>query len=201
MQPLFINVTGKNVVIAGGGAIAARKAKVLSEEHANITFVAPEFCTQILELAREHQYTLVERDAVPNDFRNAFLVIIATNSRDINKSLVTSLHTNQLVCVVDDHEKGNVVFPASVKRGHLQLAITTNGASPKLTKKLKSAFENQFDESWVQYTDFLFLCRTIIKKLEISDAEKNQRLARLLDERYHTNIEAQKQELEELSKL
>jgi precorrin-2 dehydrogenase / sirohydrochlorin ferrochelatase len=201
MQPLFISFSGKKVVIAGGGRIAARKAAALSEEHANITFVAPDFRKEVLELAREKGYSLVKRKAISSDFNDAFLVILATNSPEVNKSLADTLSPNQLVSVVNEQTEGNITFPATIKRGQLQLAITTNGASPKLTKKLKSELEEQFDETWTQYTEFLFLSRSILKKIPISEEEKKQRLVKLLDERFRLDIEAQRQELEELSTL
>lgn len=201
MQPLFINFSGKKVVIAGGGRIAARKAATLLEEQANITFVAPEFRKEVLELAKEKGYSLVKRKAVASDFVDAFLAVLATNSPVVNKSLADSLSRNQLVSVVNEQTEGNVTFPATIKRGQLQLAITTNGASPKLTKKLKSGLEEQFDNTWAQYTEFLFLSRSILKKLPISEDEKNQRLVKLLDDRFRLDIDAQRKELEELSTL
>ncbi|MDV2687713.1 NAD(P)-dependent oxidoreductase, partial [Alkalihalophilus lindianensis] len=76
------------------------------------------------------------------DFNNAFLVILATNNRKQNKTWAKQLSPHRLVCVVDEAGEGNVIFPAAVQRGQLQIAITTNGASPKLARSLKHDLES-----------------------------------------------------------
>lgn len=201
MQPLIINLTGKKVVIAGGGRIAARKAKTLAEQKAEITFIAPHFCEEVLELSREKDYTFIPRKALPNDFENAFLTILATNDRNANKDLVNVLSPNQLVCVVDESEEGNVTFPATIQRGYIQVAVTTNGSSPKLTRKLKKELENQFDHSWEGYSEFLLQCRRKLKKLNISLEERNKFLEEILDERYRMDESAQDEILKHLHKM
>ncbi|WP_174727930.1 NAD(P)-dependent oxidoreductase [Mesobacillus harenae] len=201
MQPLIINLAGKRVVIAGGGRIAARKAKVLEAEQAKITFVAPEFSEEVLKLTREKGYILIKRYAEPADFTSAMLVILATNDRAANGTLAQALPDNQLVCVVDESGEGNVTFPATVRRGHLQIAITSNASSPKLTRKLKLELERQFDESWDSYTLFLSRCRDRIKKLEIPFDKKNELIGSLLDEKYRLDAEAQLEKWRELDQL
>ncbi|GLB60042.1 NAD(P)-dependent oxidoreductase [Cytobacillus sp. NCCP-133] len=184
MQPLVIDLTGKKIVIAGGGKIAFRKANVLSSEGADITFIAPDFSKDVIGLANQKNYSLLHKEAQPSDFKDAFLSIMATNNREINSMLVQSLAPSQLVCVVDESGEGNVAFPATIRRGHLQIAVTSNGSSPKLTRMLKKELEEQFNDSWIEYTAFLSACREQIKKLPISYDEKNQLLAELLDDNY-----------------
>ncbi|PLR94872.1 precorrin-2 dehydrogenase/sirohydrochlorin ferrochelatase family protein [Bacillus sp. T33-2] len=201
MQPLVIDFAGKKVVIAGGGRIAARKAKVLEAEQAEITFIAPDFSEEVLELSRKKGYALIERKVQPSDFDGAILVILATNDRNVNGTIAKMLPPNQLVCVVDESGDGNVTFPATVRRGHLQIAVTSNGSSPKLTRKLKKDLEEQFDDSWETYTAFLAQCRETIKKLSISSGEKNELLWELLDERFRTDFQAQSDKLAQLQHL
>ena len=184
MQPLLIDLSGKKVIIAGGGRIATRKAKVLSAEKALITFIAPEISEEARSLAKEYNYELIEREALPNDFSGAMLVILATNSRTVNASLVNILPPNQLVCVVDESGEGNVTFPATVRRGHLQIAVTSNGSSPKLTRKLKRELEEQFDESWIGYTAWLYEMRKKVKQLDLPFEEKQQILWDILADEY-----------------
>ncbi|KAF0817816.1 MULTISPECIES: precorrin-2 dehydrogenase/sirohydrochlorin ferrochelatase family protein [unclassified Cytobacillus] len=184
MQPLFIDLTGKKVVIAGGGRIAFRKARTLEGERAHITFVSLDFSDDLIHFAQEKGYDLIQREAQPADFKDAFLSILATNDREANHALAQSLDSGQLVCVVDEADEGNVVFPAAVRRGPLQIAITSNGASPKLTRMLKKQLDEQFDESWTAYSEFLGKCRDQIKKLSIPPSEKNGLLAELLDDRF-----------------
>lgn len=184
MQPLIIDLSQKKIIIVGGGKIAARKAKVMREEGAIITFIAPEFSEEVHELSKQMDYTLIKRAPRPEDFSEVILVILATNNRTVNHNLVKSLPVNQLVCVVDESGEGNVTFPATVRRGHLQIAVTSNGASPKLTRKLKKELEMQFDESWVEYTAWLSVMREKVKRMDISFQEKQNILLEVLEEKY-----------------
>ncbi|MBL4952325.1 potassium transporter Trk [Neobacillus sp. YIM B02564] len=186
MLPLFINLTKKKIVIAGGGKIAARKARNLEAEEPEITFIAPDFCNDVLILSEEKGYTLIHREAKPTDFSDAFFVILATNDPKINRILSKQLSPNQLVCVVDPAEEGNVIFPSTLRRGQLQIAVTTNGASPKLTRKIKLDLEQQFDRSWETYIRFLSQCRSKLKKMAIPFEQKNELLEEVLNDRYRT---------------
>lgn len=201
MQPLIIDLKGKKVVIAGGGRIAARKAKVLDAEQADITFIAPEFAEEVSELAALRGYRLVKRGAVAGDFAEAFLTILATNNREVNASLVRDLHESQLVCVVDESGEGNVTFPATVRRGNLQIAVTSNGSSPKLTRKLKRELEEQFDFTWISYTEFLAEYREMVKRLPLTFEEKGELLWEILEDRYRLDEEARGEKLGELLRL
>lgn len=156
----------------------------MREEGAIITFIAPEFSEEVRELSKQMDYTLIKRAARPEDFSEVILVILTTNNRTVNHNLVKSLPVNQLVCVVDESGEGNVTFPATVRRGHLQIAVTSNGASPKLTRKLKKELEMQFDESWVEYTAWLSVMREKVKRMDISFQEKQNILLKVLEEKY-----------------
>lgn len=201
MQPLFIDLTNKRIVIAGGGRIAFRKAKTLDGENAHITFVAPDFSDELLHLAHQRGYELIQREASPDDFKNAFLSILATNEREANHALAKSLDSGQLVCVVDEAGEGNVIFPAAVRRGPLQIAVTSNGASPKLTRMLKKQLDEQYDESWTGYSEFLGKCRDYIKQISIPPSEKNELLAELLDDRYRLSEDERERKWTHLQSL
>lgn len=187
MQPLIINLTGKKIVIVGGDKIAAKKAKLLQDEQAYITIVAEEFGDEIMDLANQNEFILLKRKAVPSDFEGAILVILATNDREVNQQLAHSLSSNQLVCVVDNSNAGNVTFPATVRRGHLQIAVTSNGASPKLTQQIKQELEQKFDESWIEYTAFLSVFRKEVLKSHLTINEKQELLQDILEEKYRND--------------
>ncbi|MBD7936397.1 potassium transporter Trk [Cytobacillus sp. Sa5YUA1] len=198
MQPLVIDLSNQAVVIAGGGKIAARKAKVLLEQRANITFIAPTFSDEVLELAQHNQFQCIKREVELADFEDVFLCILATNNRAINKHFGEILTQKKLVCVVDELTDGNTLFPATVTRGHLQVAVTSNGSSPKLTRALKQQLSKQFDESWTEYTTFLAEYRQLVKKLPISESEKNDYLQEVLTDECRLNKEQQRESLEAL---
>ncbi|MGN1386241.1 MAG: bifunctional precorrin-2 dehydrogenase/sirohydrochlorin ferrochelatase [Bacillus sp. (in: firmicutes)] len=201
MQPLIIDLKGRSVVIAGGGRIAARKARVLGGQQAAITFIAPQFSDEVLTLAEEHGYRLIERKAEAADFAEALLVVLATNDSEANRALREVLPAHQLVCVVDEANSGNVLFPATVRRGNLQIAVTSSGASPKLTRKLKKELEQQFDASWIAYSSFLGNARELVLRSDLTFEQKQEILLEILDDRYRFNELLCDEKLLKLEKL
>lgn len=201
MQPLMVQLTGKKVIIAGGGKTAARKAAALSAEKPEITFIAPEFCDEVRSLAETHGYRLVRRKATPEDVREAMLVVLATNDTRANCELARFVPPDRLICDADQAENGNVFFPAVIRRGRLKVAVSTTGASPKLARRLKKVLEDVFDETWTAYTEFLCECRFIIKNLPLSKEEKVDMLVRLLDDVYRLEQRKREAELARLKEL
>lgn len=92
--------------------------------------------------------TYKEGDAAEYD-----LVIAATNHERVND--LVQRDASKLVCRVDDVEKGNILLPATIRRGALVLTVSTSSASPILVKKIKKDLEQQFDEAYESYVDFL----------------------------------------------
>lgn len=156
MFPLFVRMTGKKVVIAGGGQIAYRRLLPLLHGGAHITVISPEVIDEIVHLAQQQQITWHAREIEPNDYADAFLIIAATNDPNVNEQIATYAAPNQLVNVASHHLLGNVHVPAFFSRGKLQIAITTGGASPTLAKQIKKQLEQIFDESIAEYIDELY---------------------------------------------
>jgi precorrin-2 dehydrogenase/sirohydrochlorin ferrochelatase len=81
------------------------------------------------------------------------LVIAATSSSDLNSQVFNEAQARDVLCnAVDDPENCNFYYPAVVRRGDLQIAISTNGRSPALAQRLRQELEEQFGpeyESWV----------------------------------------------------
>lgn len=153
MFPLFIRMTGKKVVIAGGGRIAYRRLLPLLDEGAYITVISPQAIDAIVHLAEQKQITWHARPIEPTDYIDAFLIIAATNDSSVNEQIAAHASPNQLVNVVSNHLLGNVHVPTFFSRGKLQIAVTTGGASPTLAKQIKKQLEQQFDESFAKYVD------------------------------------------------
>ncbi|MFS0781180.1 bifunctional precorrin-2 dehydrogenase/sirohydrochlorin ferrochelatase [Bacillus sp. 1P06AnD] len=201
MQPLVIDLKGKKVTIAGGGTIALRKAMVLGDENPILTFIAPAFSDGVLEYARNNKCLLIEREAEGEDFADCFLAIIATNDRQANSLLSNVIPHNILCCVVDEHNEGNALFPATVKRGHLQIAVSSSGASPKLTRKLKKELESHYDESWIEYSIFLADVRNAMKEKDILFQQKQEILEMILDDSFRLDSRNRKRILESLDSI
>ncbi|OIK08706.1 NAD(P)-dependent oxidoreductase [Bacillus sp. MUM 13] len=184
MFPVMINVSGKECVIIGGGEIAYRKVLPLVSEGAIVTVISPGLCDDMKELLSRGKIKVLHKEAVKEDYYHAFLLVAATNSKILNEEILSNAQENQLVSSVSDHELGNFHIPASIHRGRLTIGISTSGASPHLAKKIKKDLLDRFDESYIEYTDFLWKARKKINQSELGHKEKSELLLRITDEEY-----------------
>ena len=199
MYPIHINLSGRTVVVAGGGLVAHRKINDLLNEEAIITVISPAAVKEIQELHAERKLTWTEREVERADLEEAFLIIAATNSKEINSWIAEQTSSKQLVNVVDQPDLGNFIVPSVVKRGKLILSVSTSGASPSLSKSIKKELQQKYSEDYETYLDFLFQCRSIIKK---KYPEKNRKdlLTKLTDRSFLYNEEKQRAYKQELLK-
>lgn len=151
----------------GGGAVATRKVMTLLECNARVTVVTPRASEQLLELAEKKSLTLKKRHYQTSDLAGTFLVIGATNDKDVNWRIHSDAeHLGKLCNIADHPEACNFILPSVVSRGDLLITVSTSGKSPAFAKKLRQDLENEFGE---EYAEFLRLMGAIRKKLLLRD--------------------------------
>lgn len=198
--PIMIDLEGKNVVVVGGGRIAKRKLDGLLASGAVLTVISPEVTPEINRWSAENKLSWKPKNFEQRDAELAFMLIIATDDPTVNATVRKAAPPNCLVNASAEAETGNVHFPAHFKRGKLSIAVSTNGASPMLAKKIKQEFQSQFDESYEQYLEFLFEARQLIKQTRLSKNKKEEYLRGFLDPSL-LQAKAQKEKLRELQLL
>ncbi|MCY7909935.1 precorrin-2 dehydrogenase [Bacillus inaquosorum] len=159
MLPLHISLEKKKVVIAGGGTIALRRLKTVLSEGADITLVSPDVEPEIKQMADNRRIRWISRTIEKEDCLDAFLIIAATDNAAVNKEIAQTALPFQLVNCVSDAELGNVYMPKIVKRGHVTVSVSTNGASPKHTKELSEKVDELIDGDFVAEVDRLYHVR------------------------------------------
>ncbi|MDE3841198.1 potassium transporter Trk [Bacillus methanolicus] len=184
MYPIMLDMNNKLCVVIGGGKIAYRKVVPLLKAGANIHIVSPEICDEINKLWTEKKVKVFLKEVEKADYEHAFMIIAATNSKEINEHIYKNTTENQLVNIVSDQEIGNFHIPASAVRGRLVISVSTGGASPTLAKKIRNDLLDQFDESYEGYLDFLWESRKKIKNSSIPQTMKSNLLNELGDEKY-----------------
>lgn len=158
--PLMIDLSDRPCVVIGGGKVAERKINSLVEANAKITVVSPKVTERIVELSNCGIVQLVKREYQHGDLSGNFLVIIATNNSSTNKKIYSDVEQYiQLVNIVDEPKLCTFIVPSSIKRGHLQIAISTNGASPGLSRRIKHNLGKIYGCEYEQYTEFLATMR------------------------------------------
>ncbi|QCR33305.1 hypothetical protein C1N55_14420 [Lysinibacillus sp. SGAir0095] len=184
MYPVMLNLKNKRVLIVGGGEIATKKTKLLLGQNARIVIVSPSLTNTLHTYFLQGEIQWLERDFEITDTKDAFLVIAATNNREVNAAVRKNCSENQLVNIVDSPDDSNFYNMAYLERGKLKIAISTEGASPLLAKQIKNDLNEFFDESYEEYLKFLLTAREKIKLLVSDEERKHQLLQELLEEKF-----------------
>lgn len=182
-----LELSGRKVVVIGGGKVAERKVDGLLEAEAAVTVVSPNLTAALLKLAEEGIITWGAREFSPEDLDGAFLIFAATNDRETNLAVKKSAADHQLVTIVDDPAQSDFKVPATVKRGKLSIAISTSGASPILAKKIRSQVAHTYDDRYADYLDFLGSCRKEILACVVDSEQKRQLLTMIAEDDFLEN--------------
>ncbi len=144
--PIFVKLDQIETLLVGGGKVALEKfqALITNEERLNLTVVAREIVPEFeLLLANYPHIRLHIRSFETADIENKQLVIAATNNMDLNDELreLTSLH-NILFNAADKPDLCDFYLGSIVTKGNLKVAISTNGKSPTIAKRVKELFND-----------------------------------------------------------
>ncbi|PTX63238.1 precorrin-2 dehydrogenase/sirohydrochlorin ferrochelatase [Melghirimyces profundicolus] len=180
--PIMLNLHGRPAVVIGAGKVAARRSRWLLEAGARVTVVAPEAGGEIRTLAGEGKLHWRKKAFEPADLHDAWVVVAATDSAEVNRKVAEAAGSRQLVNVVDRPSLGNFHVPVRLNRGRLTLSVSTGGASPFLARMIRDELAEQYDESWREKLDRLYREREKIRTSGLSEEEKRRRLRRLAEE-------------------
>ncbi len=179
--PISLNLTNQKCVVIGGGAVAERKVLTLLDFGAAVTVAAPELTPRLGDLAAAG---LVEHAAVPyapEILRGAFLVIAATDDRDVNKAISSEAQRRGiLVNVADDPELCTFFMPAVVRRGDFIVSVSTSGRSPALAKQVREELESRFGPEYGELADLLGELREEVKAKYPDECDRRQAFSRIL---------------------
>lgn len=140
-HPVFLRLEGRRCVVIGGDAEAAAKAAACRAAGAEVTVIARELGKELAALIGPGVRHLA-RGYRNGDLRGAFLVYASTRDAGLARRLASEGERERvLVNVVDMPEASSVIAPAVVRRGQLQIAIGTGGASPGLAARLRQELE------------------------------------------------------------
>lgn len=150
--PMFFHLSGKKIVVAGAGTIAARRVKALLGFGADIYVIAPQISKEIRVLSEDTKNSihLFERDYETSDCSNAFWVIAATNNRELNCRIgIDAKQMGSLVTVSDAKEESTVYFPGITKEGNVVVGVTASGKDHSLAKKITEKCRENLNK-WIQ---------------------------------------------------
>ena len=149
LYPIFLKVHQLNVLIIGGGNVALEKLTFLlkSSPNANVKMVATYFKKEVEELATIYSLELVLKPYQASFIDDKHIVIAATNSHEVNLQVYNDCKEKHLlVNVADTPNLCDFYLGGIVTKGDIKIAISTNGKSPTLAKRLRQFFEEVIPE-------------------------------------------------------
>lgn len=150
--PMFVKLVRRRVLVVGAGAVGESKIGSLRETGARIHVIALQASERVRGWAEAGEIRLEERRFRPVDLKGAFLVIAATSSHRLNELIFREAQRRRIPCnVVDVPELCDFFYPAVVRRGDLQVAISTAGQSPLLAQRIRQDLEQQFDPGYAAW--------------------------------------------------
>jgi len=178
--PMFVKLEDRECLVVGAGRIAQSKIPALLEAGAKVRVVAPEANTTVAEWARSGRITWEQRSFQGADLDGIFLVIAATSLRDLNATIFHEARQRNILCnAVDDPAHCDFYYPAVVRRGALQLAISTAGLSPALAQRIRRELEEQFGAEYAAWLQELGEAREELFAQDIDPERRRQLLHQL----------------------
>lgn len=179
--PIFLQLKNKPCLVVGGGQVGERKVEGLLKVGARVTVVSPEVTPRLASLAQEGYIEWRPRKYEPADLKGKVLVFVATRDRLLNARVAGDCQALGIwVNVADAPKESTFLVPAVVRKGSLQVAVSTSGQSPALAALLKKRLEKILGKEYDAFIQFLGELRPVLKQKFPEDQEKRARILRRL---------------------
>jgi uroporphyrin-III C-methyltransferase/precorrin-2 dehydrogenase/sirohydrochlorin ferrochelatase len=185
LYPVFLKLDGLPVVVVGGGNVAASKLDGLIAAGARVTVVAPQISNAVRARAGE-LVTILEQP-----FREAHLAgarwVVAAATPEVNRDVAAASAARGLfVNAVDDKAAATAYLGGVVRRGPVEIAISTGGIAPALAGLLREALDALLPHDLDRWIDVANLARRDWKASQVPMPERRPLLLRALDKLYGT---------------
>jgi len=159
--PIFLDLNHQNVVVVGGGDVAERKIKNLLIYGCTIYISSPHLTPHLQQLVATKKIHHIPYESLDSYMDDTFMVIAATDDNEVNSKIASQAKKHGLLInTVDQPKDCNFIMPSIVKRGNLQIAISTAGKSPALAKKIRKNLESMFPPEYDSFAELLGIIRT-----------------------------------------
>ena len=180
--PFNLKIKDKLLIIVGGGKIALHKLKVLLPYEPKIKIIAEKIkCVEIHNLAKKYSTISVEEKQVElNDLEQAFLVVLATDNKVLNKKISKYLDKKNIL-VNNVNFNGNIIFPAIYKNDELMISVSTSGISPSFASQIRNKIAKIIGNEYIHSLKTIKKYRDKVKMI-IKDKNKRVQFLRKLTE-------------------
>ena len=184
--PAMLDLAGRDALLVGGGEVAAQKARPLLDAGVRLRIVAPALTASLRARVEAGDARWEAREVRPGDTAGAAVVVCATDERAVNRTVFEEASAAGIpVNVVDDPELCSFIVPSVVRRGPLQVAISTGGRSPAFAKFMRHTLEEAIGEEYGVLAELAGRMRDRAREAGIGYEERDRiaadALPRLLD--------------------
>ena len=180
LYPIFLKLEELQILLVGAGNVGLEKLHSLlsNSPEAKITVVAPVIKVEVIGLLQNHaSCNLVQRSFQETDLNKKNLVILATDDKELHKRIKALAEEKRiLVNVADTPELCDFYLGSIVQKGNLKIAISTNGKSPTIAKRVKEVLNETIPD---EIDDLLNNMQSIRNKMNGDFAEKVKQLNEL----------------------
>ncbi len=178
--PIFLKLEGRRCLVVGGGRMAEGKIEGLRGAGGDVLVIAPRVTRTIAAWARRGKITWHQRLFRLADLRGVTLVVVATPSQKLRERIYQASRVLHIFCnAVDDPPHCDFYYPATVRRGDFQIALSTGGKSPALAQRLRKQFERQFSLEYGAWVHWLGTERDKLMARPMTRSQRRRRLHRL----------------------
>lgn len=182
--PVFMKLAKRRCLVVGAGKTAEEKIPTLLRCAATVIVVAPAASRTIKAWAADDKIIWQQRRFELSDLDGILLAVVATPLKTLNKTVSEEAQRRQILCnVVRDRQLCNFYYPAVVRRGPLQIAISTAGHSGALAQRLRKQMEAQFGPEWERWLRWLGEARASLYEDPISAKRRRTMLHRLASQK------------------
>jgi precorrin-2 dehydrogenase/sirohydrochlorin ferrochelatase len=180
--PIFLDLRGMNILVVGGGTVAQRKIETLIANGGKIFIVSKSLTKKLKEMVDSEKINWIGHEFTERYLDDVFLVIAATDDKELNHRISESARKNHLLInAVDQPADCNFIVPAIVKRGDLVIATSTSGKSPAFAKKIRENLENQFGDECSRFLVIMGRVRKEILTLGLTQEENSSFFQKMVD--------------------
>lgn len=173
--PIFLDIENRDILIVGGGNVAARKAETMVRYGARVTVVAPEATAEISEQATEGNLCLSLTAYDVSQLAGRSLVIAATGDRCINARVARDCRRRRIpVNVVDATHLSEVIVPSIVEQGSVQIATSTGGKSPALARLIRETLQKVIGPEFAEVNDVFGALRADARRSLPTDDDRKR---------------------------
>jgi len=166
LYPIFLKLNKLDLLIVGGGNVGLEKVSFIlkNSPDANITMISIDFLPEVMEKTKDFNVTLIKKAFEKIDLKNRDIVICATDDYKLHQNIVElNKESKTLTNVADTPELCDFYLGSIVSRGDLKIAISTNGKSPTLGKRIRQYLEDALPNNTQKIIEGLHEFRNSLK--------------------------------------